>query len=198
MPATYNYNVRFREQILKELEEGVTIEGLSQKYNVPISVIDEWKRQADADISAAFSQETSNVDRSWFGQIRNFFSTITITPLKGKLLAGALAMGLLTTIGVAVLFYGKAEFKPEMKPEIELTPKIDSLVLYESKIEKKFDEQIKLSQSIKESMNMKNIINSVTFNVSSQRSQKKRNVKQVAAHKTSCCKCCKCPKDSIQ
>lgn len=198
MATRIKYTEELKERVLKEIKDGAYIEDVSKRYEVPVVVIEEWQRRmrSDAYIDASFLNH-KEVHTCMWTFIKGHFNLI-VTWMKDRILLGGLLAGCLCIAVLSIAFYGHTEFSPTLEPKVDLAPKIDSLIIQGSKIEKSLSRQNDLSLSIS---------NTVT-NIHEAQKPKIiiRTPKKVTSVQKPCC-CCmgvkcaheyKCNKDSIR
>lgn len=165
MATRYKYSEETKNRVLIELRNGRTIEEISKEFNVPIPVIEEWKRneRSLAYIEAMFVSHNSHHDyKSIMTKISGLF-LVCCGKVKTNwqffalpLIMGGLIFGIVNLRGIANV---KGELKNEIDPEIDLGFKLDSLISVHNEISGKIDKQIEISSEISNNITINNTYN---------------------------------------
>ncbi len=140
-----------REEIIREFKDGVTINELSTKYNVPVAVIEEWIRQDKIDeYYIPFVTHTSIEGKKQAIKTAGIAAALTnFSPkLKGLLGAELACMFLCITITLSPSITGKME--PTAKGEVEL--QLDSLIAIQNSIKGELKNNLEQTNSLYDSI----------------------------------------------
>ena len=189
MATRIAYSKELKEQVLQEINEGKDIYDVSERYEVPVIVIEDWKRKKEWNTYlnvSIFNREVVHVSR-WNYAKQTFHSVIGW--IKARLMLCGLLAGGIIVAAISVSFKGDAEFNPSFETKADLSPKIDSLIIQGTKIENSLSRQKEITL---------NISNTVTNIHETQKPKKtiriykKRNpVQQIGC----CCICTRCKLD---
>ena len=192
------YSKELKEKILKEINEGKDINDISKRYEVPVVVIEDWKRKNELDTYLNVSIfNTEVIHNSKLNYAKEKYH-LAIGWIKTKLLLGSLLAGMLFVAAISFSFNGDAEFSPSFDTNADLSPKIDSLIIQGTKIVNSLNRQNEITLSIS---------NTVTNIHEIQKPKKTIRIykKSYPVQKTGCCCICtrcfiddKCKKDTIK
>lgn len=192
------YSKELKEKILKEINEGKDIKDISERYEVPVVVIEDWKRKNELDTYLNVSIfNTEVIHNSKWNYAKEKYH-LAIGWIKTKLLLSSLLAGMLFVAAISFSFNGDAEFSPSFDTNADLSPKIDSLIIQGTKIVNSLNRQNEITLSIS---------NTVTNIHEIQKPPKTIRIykKRYPVQKTGCCCMCtrcsndnKCKKDTIK
>lgn len=142
------YTKDFKERVLTEIEKGVDIEEVSKRYEVPVVVVEEWRKrkETEAYVSAVFLDHSED-HTSKLTSVKDTLNTVGAW-VKARALMGGLLTGCLCVAALTFVFNGSAEFSPKVDPKVDIAAKLDSLIIQGSRIEKSISSQNELPMSI--------------------------------------------------
>ena len=192
------YSKELKEQVLKEINEGKDINDVSERYEVPVILIEDWKNKNKWNTYlnvTTFNREVVHVSR--WNSVKETFRSV-IGWFKTRFMACGLLAGGMFVSAMSISFKGDAEFNPSFETKADLSPKIDSLIIQGTKIENSLRRQNEITL---------NISNTFTNIYETQKPKKTIRIykKRNSVQKTGCCCICtrckldyKCKKDTIK
>lgn len=188
MATCQKYSEELKADILAELQKRnkSSIKDLSERYKVPEVVINEWVRQ---EISINYIKDRYPYNPPCRNKLflTNFLNHIS-TVIKAKWLLLGVLSGIFALTFLTFFCYGKADFKIQSDPTLELAPKIDSLIINTSRIENKLQQQIDIMAKLSSSVTNITKNTTIIYRNPSTRSIPPKRTKR----KNCCCCCCKC------